>query len=103
VTAEETNEGLYSSVVDNEIEAIRQQVSNSEMRQQVSGSELPVTVRYSDASSPVPPTIETPPPTGPREDESPQVEVSMSPLQGGWGGNVTTSIYCYHYYQEMGS
>jgi len=85
VAAEETSEGLYSSVVDDEIEAIRQQVSNSEMRQQVSGSELPVTVRYSDASSPLPPTTETPPPTGPREDESPQVEVSMSPLLSGDG------------------
>ena len=93
VAADETSEGLYSSVVDDEIEAIRQQIGNSEMRQQVSGSELPVTVRYSDSSSPLPPTIETPPPTGPREDESPQVEVSMSPFFLSEGGEAMSPLY----------
>lgn len=68
VAADESADGLYSSVLnDEELEMIR--------RQQVSGSELPVTVRHSsgdvrEASS------DTPPPTGPRDEVcTPQVEV----------------------------
>ena len=70
VAADESTDGLYSSVLnDEELEMIR--------RQQVSGSELPVTVRHSssdihEASN------NTPPPTGPRDEvRTPQVEVTI--------------------------
>ena len=68
VAADESSDGLYSSVLnDEELEMLR--------RQQVSGSELPVTVRHSSSDITIP-SNDTPPPTGPRDEvTTPQVEV----------------------------
>lgn len=68
VAADESSDGLYSSVLnDEELEMIRQQVS---------GSELPVTVRHSSSEAPEP-VNDTPPPTGPRDEVcTPRVEVT---------------------------
>ena len=68
VAADESTDGLYSSVLnDEELEMIR--------RQQVSGSELPVTVRHGSSDIPEA-SNDTPPPTGPRDEVcAPHVEV----------------------------
>ena len=71
VAADESTDGLYSSVLnDEELEMIR--------RQQVSGSELPVTVRHHSSGDIPEASNDTPPPTGPRDEVcTPQVEVTV--------------------------
>jgi len=69
VAAEESTDGMYSSVLnDEELEILRQQVS---------GSELPVTVRHSSSDIPEP-SNNTPPTTVPQDEVyTPQVEVMI--------------------------